>query len=126
MNPLRYFNTWLGLGLLLVTADAWFSLAPSPAGISSVPDKLGHLLMYAVLAFWFSTLYPQAVHRVFIGLVALGGLLEILQGLGTVRHAEWLDLGADAIGCALGCLLVRVLPFNAFHRFEQKLLARAP
>ena len=42
-----------------------------------------------------------------VAVVAIGGLIELLQGaMGLGRDAEWLDLVADALGVALGLILV--------------------
>lgn len=120
-NGLRHFNAWRRLGLLLIAADAWLSLSPSAGGASIIPDKLAHFLVYLAIAFWFSTLYPRAQAWVLAGSLALGGALEILQGLGSARQAEWLDMLANALGAMLGCALARLAPVNVFAWFERLL-----
>ncbi|HEX6928367.1 MAG TPA: VanZ family protein [Gammaproteobacteria bacterium] len=123
---LRYHAAWRRLGLLLIAADVYLSLSPGAGSVSVLPDKIAHFLVYAVLAFWFATLYPHAIGWIFAGLLALGGTLEILQGLGEARHAEWLDFGANLAGCLAGGGLVLLLPFNTFHWIETKLRPAAP
>ncbi|MCC6624773.1 MAG: VanZ family protein [Deltaproteobacteria bacterium] len=78
-------------------------------------DKLHHLVVWFVLAL----LVWPAVHRGFPGrsrgfraavtfilLLAHGGLVELLQALVPHREADVLDLAADAVGAALGCVLM--------------------
>lgn len=118
---LRHYTAWRRIGLLLVAADVYLGLSPGAGGVSFMPDKAAHFLVYLVLGFWFATLYPRAVAWVFAGLLALGGALEILQGMGSARHAEWLDFAANFVGSLAGCGLVLALPFNTFHWIETKL-----
>lgn len=120
---LRHYRTWRRLGLLLIAADVWLSLSPSAGGVSPIPDKLAHFLVYLSLSFWFATLYPRATAWVVAGFVALGGALELLQGVGGQRLAEWLDMAANVAGCLAGALVARVLPVNAFAWFEQRVLS---
>ena len=42
-------------------------------------------------------------------LLAFGGLIELLQRYVPNRTAEWGDLGADAIGIAIGVLVASLL-----------------
>lgn len=43
-----------------------------------------------------------------VGLLALGGVIELLQRAGGERMGEWLDLAANAAGIALGLGLARL------------------
>lgn len=89
--------------LLLV----WGELAPHPPPIElETSDKLLHFLAYfglaAILAAALGT--GRALVCAVAGLVALGGVLEILQGF-VGRDAEWLDAAANALGAIAGAVL---------------------
>lgn len=96
---------WLWLAVVIV-----FSLVPSPPK-ADVPmwDKLNHLAAYALLMFWFAQLTPRWA-LLTAGLLALGGLLELAQGLTGYREASLQDMLANALGLALGAALAWRLP----------------
>lgn len=121
-QELRYFNTWRRLGLLIVAVDVYLALAPSAGGSALVPDKVAHFLSCFAIAFWFSSLFPRMIGWVFAGTLALGGGLEILQGIGGVRVADWMDMAANTAGAVTGCAIVYLAPVNVFQWFEQRLL----
>jgi VanZ family protein len=79
------------------------SLLPAPPNIG-VGDKSGHLLVYFVLSAWFSLIARNRVVLAcsLLGLVLFGMLIEWLQGLTGYRYAEWGDVLANSLGCALG------------------------
>ena len=99
---LRLIFVWYGLGVLLLALVAALSLLPIPG--TGVNDKVSHLVTYFVLAGWFGLLAGNRSVLLwsFAGLVAYGGLIELLQGMTSYRNAEWADLLADAIGAAVG------------------------
>lgn len=82
---------------------------------SDVPfmDKWTHLVLFGVFAFLWLCAFPSAkllaLLRVFALGVALGGLVECLQGwlpqLG--RSKDLLDAAVNAVGAALGTLAFR-------------------
>jgi VanZ family protein len=98
---LRFAWLWwlLGWAFVVITVnDSLERNAPSFAHL--VSDKVVHFVGYFALAMWFAGVtrtrrYPWVA----ASLIALGGVLEILQGLmHNGRDAEWLDLLADALG----------------------------
>lgn len=100
--PLRFKKLWLGIGWSFVTLVIVLSLIP-PFPIIQTPgygDKVEHLFAYFVLMGWFAQIYhsPQQRLHYLIGFLLLGIGLEILQGFGGVRHADWLDILANTIG----------------------------
>ena len=112
MRPLS-----LALGWILVAVVIWLSVTPSPPSIDvEQGDKLGHLLAYGTLMFWFAQLYVRTSVRVryAIGFVAMGVALEFVQAhIG--RDFEVADMAADAIGVALGwagALVIRLAPLG--------------
>jgi VanZ family protein len=70
-------------------------------------DKGNHMLAFGTLAILGLCGFPRRAGVVLTGLLAYGGLIEILQSFTPNRVAEWLDLVADAIGLLLGWGLVR-------------------
>jgi hypothetical protein len=108
MIVLNYKRTWhlVGAGLVLIIIFGCLV----PAG--SVPqldlnDKLEHMIAYGGLALCYGGLMPPR-HYPYLGLalLALGGGIEIAQGLmGWGRDADWRDFYADALGTALGLSL---------------------
>lgn len=105
---LRYRWLWLAIGWLLVVAVFVLSLIPKPPTLD-VPDgdKIGHLLAYACLMFWFGQLYWQRKVRLryALGFVLMGIVIEFLQAFTPARSFELADMAADAIGVALGYAL---------------------
>ena len=57
---------------------------------------------FLALAFTGHTAYPKRPVILLAGLLAYGGMVEVLQSFTPDRMAEWSDLMADALGLALG------------------------
>jgi VanZ family protein len=83
----------------------WLSLAPSPPRLPDLFawDKLQHAGAYAVLTFLGGVAFGHDRRTGWwcsaVIAVAVGAIMEILQGTWTVnRAADWLDLAADAFG----------------------------
>ncbi len=108
MYPLRWRRWWLAAGLMLVLAVTLLSLMPSPPQVSG-SDKFSHLSAYGVLALWFAGMYrPDRYGWILLGLFTLGGVIEILQGLGGHRHPEIADAAANLLGIIIGLGLGRL------------------
>lgn len=108
MISLKYARLWhtVGIGLILIVVVGCLV----PAG--SVPqlgmnDKLEHMIAYGGLALCYGGLLePRRYPYLGLALLALGGGIEIAQGLmGWGRDADWHDFYADALGAALGLSL---------------------
>jgi VanZ family protein len=74
-------------------------------------DKLHHMLAFTALTFAGCLGFPgerRVLWAVMLGMLALGGLIEIAQYFVPSRSSEWLDLGADAVGivCGAACALL--------------------
>ena len=83
-------------------------------------DKLGHALLFGVWTFLFGLYqrlnHPSLAHPFIIFTVGIlfGGLIELLQYLLPIqRHADWLDLGVDALGA-----FIAILAIHYFFRSE--------
>ncbi|HEX6268109.1 MAG TPA: hypothetical protein VFZ81_14590 [Burkholderiales bacterium] len=98
---MRLRALWLAVGWSLVAAVVWLSLTPAPPELGKGGDKLGHLLGYGLLMFWFAQLY---LRRVFYaaGFIAMGVALELLQGWLGYRSLEGYDMLANSAGVLLG------------------------
>ncbi|MCK6414335.1 MAG: VanZ family protein [Giesbergeria sp.] len=71
----------------------------------SLWDKAQHALAFTALATVGLHAYPRYAPRVLVGLLVLGGGIELAQAATGWRHGEWADGLADAVGLALGTLL---------------------
>lgn len=119
MMPFRLAWLWWSIGTLLVLLDIVLSLAPSGAAAPLVPDKVTHFSTYFLLAFWFVSLAARKRFTAVTAVIALGGVLELLQGLTPARQPEWLDLFANTAGALLAFCTVMLLPFNVFAVVER-------
>jgi VanZ family protein len=99
LSRLAFFLFWPALALIV-----WGELTQHPPDIlSGVSDKLLHFTAYFGLAALAAVALRtrSAVLIAVLGLVVLGGALEILQSF-TGRDAEWLDEAANSLGAAIG------------------------
>jgi hypothetical protein len=104
-QSLKFSLLWQAVGWLLVTAVVILALMPHPPEPPLVNwDKSQHLLAFGVLMFWFRMAFSGgALWPAFM--VALGIILEVLQGWSGYRDFEYPDMLADALGVAMGLLL---------------------
>lgn len=100
-NDLRLYKLSLAATAVLALGIAVVTLTPMPATGLPGSDKTYHVLAFAALAFPLAFAGRWPVVPVFLGAVAYGGLIEMLQPM-TGRTAEWADLYADALGAVLG------------------------
>jgi VanZ family protein len=104
---------WIGAGWAMVGAIVWLSLTPSPPKVDfEYSDKVGHLLAYGSLMFWFSQLYLARRTRLAYaaGFAAMGVALEFVQGWTGYREFELYDMLANATGVAVGWAATLILP----------------
>ena len=122
---LKYFALWWLIGWGWVALVWYLSLTSHPIDIdfgTSFNDKIGHVMAYAWLMFWFGNLYATRSTRltyavIFIG---MGILLEFLQGgFTSVRHYSYADMLADAVGVGIGLILVFGSLGRALRKVEQ-------
>ena len=123
MNPrLKYQRLWLTLGFLLIGLIWYLSLTPDPpdTGIEQ-GDKLGHFLAYGLLMGWFAQIYQRRRARLGLMLVfiAMGVLLEFIQGMLGYRSYSYADMAANTTGVVLGLLLARGSLARLLERAEQ-------
>lgn len=101
---------YVAAGWAMVAAIVWASLTPSPPEVDfAASDKVGHLAGYAVLMFWFAQLY-LARGRYAAGFIAMGIVLEFVQGWLGYRAYEHYDMLANTLGVLLGWGAALILP----------------
>lgn len=124
--PFRLAAVWWSIGVLLAVTVVVLSLVPPGGGAALLPDKLVHFSAYLVLGFWFASLALRRQWLALVAVIALGGLVELLQGLTSYRYSDWLDFAANTAGVAVTSLIVQFLPVNVFNWLEQRLPASKP
>ena len=105
---LRHRVPWLALGAGFILLVIYLSLTPHPLDVPSWWNfKVGHILAYAWLMFWFAQIYRRIGQRagLFTAFLALGVALEYVQGW-VGRDFSYTDMRDDGIGLAIGALLV--------------------
>ena len=99
---------WLALGWLWIVVVFYLCLMPHPPHplTFAQADKLEHMLTYVWLMLWFCQLVLKRL-RLALALVAMGVLIEVLQGMEGFRDFEVADMVADAAGVLVGWMLAR-------------------
>ncbi len=121
---LRYPRAWFCLGVGIALIVTIYSLLPAEhvpqVGVS---DKIEHFVAYALLAFWFASVVARWDYVfMMLALVALGGGIEIVQGLMKMgREADIRDFIADCIGAGIG-LLLALTPLVRWPAVVERLL----
>jgi len=109
VRGLKFLRLWLILGFLLAGIIIFFSLFPSQPNttVFSHSDKILHIFAYSLLMYYFGCIYlpgPSYV-KLGMGLILLGFLLELIQGLIGYRTMEYWDMFANFTGVLIGWLL---------------------
>ncbi len=120
---LRFLQARLGWQIvlaLLVAAVCFlaFSARP-PEQLSTGWDKLNHGAAFAALTMTALLAFPrrgQGLWWVLLGLLAFGGLIEVVQGFVPSRSSEWADLLADSVGIVAGTIVTWPLLSAAYPR----------
>lgn len=119
---------WLALGWAMVAGIVWLSLTPAPPKLDfALSDKVGHLVGYGVLMFWFCQLYPARGTRTGYALAfaVMGVGLEFVQdALGYRTLEEW-DMIANTLGVGLGWMTAWTAGPPLFSRIEAWLNPKA-
>ncbi|MGN2253928.1 VanZ family protein [Frateuria sp. GZRe12] len=124
--PLRWHRGWVVLGVLLMVAVAAIALLPATRHLTAMAlalpagDKLLHMLAFAALMGWWGNLYHRPRPRLGVAAACLlfGLLIELAQWPHNPEDASVWDLAADALGLALGALLLRTPMAGVLVRIE--------
>lgn len=110
----------------------YFSLSADPVGAKKLmwfegADKMWHFVMYFVVASVYYLDYAKfklphhtklSVEALMIMLaILLGGLLEILQGLGGTRQMDIYDFWANTLGAFSAFLFIKFYFLKVFRRY---------
>jgi len=104
----------------VVCALAVLVLALMPAKMAVVStgwDKTNHLLAFCALGMLGCLAFPGQTIAVWMGLLAYGGMIEVLQSFTPDRSAEWGDWLADCFGLVLAWVVFFMTRF--FFRWFQ-------
>lgn len=93
------------VAILLVSLTLMIGPFGGAEAASGVWDKGAHFVVFGLILWSFGVLFRRLPRLAAAGLaIALGGAVEIIQGL-VGRDASWGDLLADAMGVAAALLL---------------------
>jgi VanZ family protein len=108
IDRLRAHARW-AFAVCLVVVLVSALMPPQLIGPPMGWDKMNHALTFAMLAMLGCRAYPERKVQVLLGLLAYGGLIELLQSLTDYRVAEALDVVADGVGLLVGWTFTRLL-----------------
>jgi VanZ family protein len=126
LPTLRYPRFWFCAGLLITAVVTFYCLIPAERVPQlGVSDKFEHIVAFALLAFWFACVVARWDYVfMMLALVALGGGIEIMQGLMKMgREADIRDFVADCIGAGLG-LAIAMTPLARWPAVLERVLSR--
>jgi len=107
-SHLRFKRVWVSLGVLLICMILVLSLINlAPIEGVLLQDKIIHFLAYGLLMGWFAQICRHHLARflLVLALVAMGVLVEYLQGLVNYRQFDYIDMLANASGIVVAWAL---------------------
>lgn len=128
LPTLRYPRAWLFAGAVIALVVTLVSLLPAEhVPQMGVSDKIEHAVAYLLLGFWFASVTSRQDYVfLLLALAALGGGIEIAQGLMRLgRQADLRDFVADVLGSGAGILLA-MTPLGRWPVALERVLARRP
>jgi VanZ family protein len=104
---------WQAAFWVLAAAILCLALAPASDAMPGTGwDKSNHLIAFALLTVSGLHAYPSRAAAVLSGVLAYGGLIELVQLFTPYRTGEWSDLLVDGIGVLAGW------SWSAFRRYQ--------
>ena len=89
------------LGLIMVVGVFIVCLMPLQIKTVENGDKIQHFLAYGGLMLWFGFWFPSRLRLWLVLFIAMGILIEFLQGLTPYRSFSVADMLANSIGALL-------------------------
>lgn len=105
LEIVRTKKRWLACGFGFVALVIYLSLTTDPVRAPTINNfKLGHVIAYLWLMFWFAQLWKSTPRRLAIAaaLCLLGVTLEYIQGTTGYRTFSYSDMLDNASGVLLG------------------------
>ena len=127
-SELQFRRLWQVIGAILIAFVVYESLTPHPITVPvEQGDRVGHVLAYATLMFWFAQLDDKVGAGIawVAAFVALGILMEFLQALTDYRSFELGDMVADGCGVAVGWIAAPPRSPHLLEFIESRWQARA-
>jgi hypothetical protein len=116
-TPLRAIAAWMFWAASLFALV--MALLPHPPQIVEASDKVQHMLAFAVLAGLAAVAWPRRLLAIGAGLLAFGGLIELLQLIpGLHRNGDLADWAAD--GATVTAVLLLAAAIRAVPVFPRK------
>jgi len=110
-KDLRFLKTWRLIAFVNIGIIIYLSLTPTPEDIGQIfgLDKVLHVLAYSFSMFWSNLCYRRKKYIVLfsVGLILMGIILEIAQGMTDYRTMSPYDMIANSVGVFLGLVLAR-------------------
>lgn len=117
----RARRPWQLLLVVLIGVVCYLAMTPNPPPSADLGwDKLNHAAAFATLTVAGCFAFPgswRTVLWVLLGLLALGGLIEVVQYFVPGRSCDLLDVVADAVGMGIGAT-VALLTLKLVRRAE--------
>lgn len=111
--------------MALVGAVIYLSLTADFPGYLQIENdlKIGHILAYAVLMFYFAQLLvTPRMAWLFAGLfVVMGIVLEYLQGITDYRTFSYFDMLANYLGVTFGFIASKTSLVHTVERIDRKI-----
>jgi VanZ family protein len=104
----RYLGLWraVGAGLIIVVVFLTLASAPVVEDIVVINDKIGHFIAYATLMGWHAQYIGRDTRIQWaVGFVAMGVVLELLQGASGWRTMDVADVVANSAGVVAGAIV---------------------
>lgn len=125
-GQLALLRLWLSVGVVGCAVLFYICVMPSPPKVVDMAnaDKIEHFMAYLVLGTWFGGILAPHYLKVFLGLLAFGVFIEIVQGLTGYRDAQFGDAVADGAGALAGVALARLGAMRWLGYIDRRVAAK--
>ena len=119
---LKFLRFWRITGWTVVAVAWYVALDPSPVDLSAIQfgDKLVHTTAYLGMMLWLSQCYArQRRLTLAVFFIAMGVVIEFLQGWSGYRTFEVADMIANTLGVIIGWLISYTVAGKLFYKVER-------